>query len=144
MIAVGIVIYAGYLYMMSQGDPSRMARGKKTLVSAVIGITIAMGASVLVNTAKVILSIDESKGWNQGEFLTTDVQGAFNWAYIAAGIVAVGFIIKNGVDYMLSTGDPGKTQKATRGLIFSVVGLVIVLLAAVITGFVISSIGGSM
>lgn len=144
MIAVGVVIYGGYLYIMSQGDPGKMTRGKKTLVSAVIGVAIAMGATVIVNTAKVILGINDANGWNQGEFLVTDVQGAFNWAYIAAGIVAVGFIIKNGVDYMLSTGDPGKTQKATRGLIFSVVGLVIVLLAAAITSFVISSIGGAM
>lgn len=144
MIAVGVVIYGGYLYIMSQGDPGKMARGKKTLVSAVIGVTIAMGATVIVNTAKVILGINDADGWNQGDFLVTDVQGAFNWAYIAAGIVAVGFIIKNGIDYMLSTGDPGKTQKATRGLIFSVVGLVIVLLAAVITSFVINSVGGAM
>lgn len=49
-IALGFVIYGGYLYIMSQGDPSRMAKGKKTLMSAIIGTIIAMLASVAVNT----------------------------------------------------------------------------------------------
>ncbi len=147
VIAVGIVIYGGYLYMMSQGDPMRAAKGKKTLTSAVIGIVIAMGASVLVNTAKVILGITvNADGVEGGSETLPDVylRDVFNWAYIAAGIVAVGFIIKNAVDYLVSSGDPGKTQKATRGIVFSVVGLAIVLLAAAITNFVIGSVGGTL
>lgn len=147
IIAVGIVIYGGYLYMMSQGDPMRATRGKKTLTSAVIGVVIAMGASVLVNTAKVILGITVNAEGVEGGSETlpaTYLQDVFNWAYIAAGIVAVGFIIKNAVDYLISTGDPGKIQKATRGIIFSIVGLVVVLLAAAITNFVITSVGGAM
>ena len=48
------------------------------------------------------------------------------------------------IDYMLSQGDPGKTQKATRGIIYSIVGLVIVILAAIITNTVISSVGGAL
>lgn len=143
-IAVAMVIYGGYLYIMSQGDPGKMARGKKTLSSAIIGLVIAMGATVIVNTVKVALGINEAQGWKQDVFAVDDLKNAFNWAYLAAGIVAVGFIVKNGIDYMTSTGDPGKTQKATRGVIVSVVGLVIVILASVITGFVVSSIGGAM
>lgn len=141
-IAVGIVIYGGYLYMMSQGDPGKMMGAKKTLTSAVIGVVIAMGATILVNTAKVILGIDESAGWNQGSF--GGLQQVFDWAYLAAGIVAVAFIIKNGVDYMISIGDPGKIQRATRGLIAAIAGLVVVVLAAVITNFIIKSVGGAM
>ena len=49
-----------------------------------------------------------------------------------AGLVAVVFIIKGGVEYMISRGDPGRVQKATRSLVYAVVGLVIVILAAVI------------
>lgn len=143
-IAVAMVIYSGYLYMMSQGDPGKMARGKKALSSAIIGLVISMGATVIVNTVKVVLHINDGDGWNQGDYTAEFLKDAFNWAYLAAGIVAVGFIVKNGIDYMTSTGDPGKTQKATRGVIVSVVGLVIVVLASVITSFVVSSIGGAM
>ncbi len=142
-IAVGLVIYGGYLYMMSQGDPGKMARGKKTLMSAIIGLVITMGATVLVNTAKVILGIN-SNSWQQntGGFQAAQLKSIFDWAYLAAGIVAVAFIIMNGINYMTSVGDPGKVQKATRGVIVSVIGLIIVILAAAITNFVVKAIGG--
>ena len=142
-IALGFVIYGGYLYIMSQGDPGKAVKGKKTLTSAIIGVIIAMGASVVVNTIIFILGIDASKGSEQ-EFDPTQLQSVFNWAYSMAGLVAVIFIIKSGVDYMLSQGDPGKIQKATHGIMYSVIGLVVVLLAALITGAVIGSVGGAL
>lgn len=142
-IAVAMVIYSGYLYIMSQGDVARMAKGKKSMMSAIIGVVIAMGATVIVNTLQVILGIS-SGGWQQGDITADRISGIFSWAYGMAGLVAVIFIIKSGADYMLSAGDPGKTKQATRGLIASIVGLVIVILAAVITGFITSTVGGAM
>lgn len=144
-LALGFVIYGGYLYIMSQGDPVRAARGKKTLTNAIIGTVIALSASVAVNTVRVILGINTDNSWDQNKVLFTvdRVQSAFNWAYTVAGIVAVIFIIKNAIDYMLSQGDPAKTRKATHGIIYAVVGLVIVLLAAVITTFVLNAINGA-
>lgn len=142
-IAVAMVIYAGYMYIMSQGDPGRMAKAKKSLATAITGTIIAMGATVIVNTLKLVLGIN-GNSWNQGGVSQDQVQGVFTWAYSVAGLVAVIFIIKGGVDYMLSTGDPGKIRKATQSIIVAVVGLIVVILAAVITGFVTSTIGGAM
>lgn len=143
-LALGFVIYGGYLYIMAQGDPGKMARGKKTLTSAAIGTAIAMMASVIVNTITVALGVNISGGWKQGNFDAARVQGVFSWAYAMAGLVAVVFIVKSGAEYLLAQGDPGKIQKATRGIIYAVIGLVIVILAAVITSFVIKSIGEAM
>lgn len=143
-IAAAMVIYGGYMFIMSQGDPSRAAKGKKTLASAIIGLVISIGASVIVNTVIKILGIDRDGGWNQGGFDKDAMAGIFNWAYLAAGIVAVAFLIKSGVDYMISAGDLGKTKKATHSIIYSVVGLILVILASVITNFVISAIGEAM
>ena len=144
-LALGFVIYGGYLYIMSQGDPGKATRGKKTLTNAIVGTIIALSASVAVNTVRVILGINNDNSWDQGGKIYTveQVQGVFNWAYTVAGVVAVIFIIKNAIDYMISQGDPGKTRKATQGIIYAVVGLVIVLLAAVITAFVLNAINGA-
>lgn len=142
-LALGFVIYGGYLYIMSQGDPGRAMRGKKTLMNAIIGTVIALSASVAVNTVRVILGISGNNSWNQGEYTVDKIKTAFDWAYTVAGVVAVIFIIENAIDYMISQGDPGKTRKATQGIIYAVVGLVIVLLAAVITGFVFNAINGA-
>lgn len=143
-LAIGFVVYGGFMVMISQGDPSKLAKGKKTLTSAVIGTVIAMAASVAVNTIRVILGTNAENGWNQGIFTQDNITNILNWAYIVAGIVAVIFIIKGSIEYMISNGDPGKTRKATQEIIYAVIGLVIVLLAAVITAFVTSTTGGAL
>lgn len=143
-LAMVMMVYGGYLYIMSQGDPTKMAKGKKTLVTAITGVVLGLGASVIVNTIIMILGIDRSAGIAQNAWTTERLNGVFNYAYSMAGIVAVIFIIKSGVDYMLATGDPAKTAKATRSLIYSVVGLVIVILAAVITNFIVSAVAGAL
>lgn len=55
-IAIIVVAWGGYLYMFSRGDVGRAERGKKTLIAAIIGLVIAMLASVIMNTISVILT----------------------------------------------------------------------------------------
>ena len=57
-IALAMIIYGGYQYLSSQGDPGKMAKGMKTLMSAVIGTTIALSASVVINTVSAVLGAD--------------------------------------------------------------------------------------
>ncbi len=142
-LAVAMVIYGGYLYIMSQGDPGKMAKGKKTLTTAITGVILGMGASVIVYTVKTILGIDYAQGATQS-FALKDLNGVFSWAYSMAGLVAVIFIIKAGIDYAMAGGDPGKVSKATRSILYAVIGLIVVILAAAITSFVVGSVGGAL
>lgn len=48
-LALGFIIYGGFLYVMAGGDPGKVAKGKKTLMAAVIGTAIAMLSSVILN-----------------------------------------------------------------------------------------------
>lgn len=143
-LAVAFIIYGGFLYITSQGDPGRALKGKKTLTSAVIGTVIAMVASIAVNTVQTILSISGSAGIDQGVDVAKRVGDAFAWAYSVAGVIAVVFIIKGAIQYAMSQGDPGKVQTATRSIIYAVVGLVVVILAAAITAFVMNATGGAI
>lgn len=59
-----------------------------------------------------------------------------NITYFAAGIVAVFVIIIAGFLYVTSTGDPGRVTKAKNAILFAVIGLVVVMLAFIITGYV--------
>lgn len=145
------IIYGGYQFIMSQGDPGKTASGKKTLTSAIIGMVISLSASVLVNTGMVILSINSAGGsLDKGasdqigaDFAQEQVQNAFTWAYTVAGLVAVAFIIYGGIKYVISQGDPGKTRSATQTIVYAVVGLIVVLLAAAITSLVTKSVSGA-
>lgn len=49
LIAVIIVIYGGYLYMVSQGDAKKVELAKKVIINGLIGLVIIIGAYVIVN-----------------------------------------------------------------------------------------------
>lgn len=49
MAAVVYVMYGGFLYMTSQGEPERIKHAKETVTNALIGIVIVIIAIVLVN-----------------------------------------------------------------------------------------------
>ena len=110
-------------------------------------MVISLSASVLVNTAMVILNINSTAGSADSlpgqNFTKVQVQNAFNWAYTVAGLVAVAFIIYGGIKYVISQGDPGKTRSATQTIIYAVVGLIVVLMAAAITSLVTGSVSGA-
>lgn len=55
-LALGFVIYAGYLYVLARGDSSRIAKGKKTLLNAIIGLIISILASMIVALVSDIVS----------------------------------------------------------------------------------------
>ena len=55
-IAIVMVAWGGYLYMFSRGEPARAEKGKKTLIAAVVGLVIAMLASVIMNTIVLVLT----------------------------------------------------------------------------------------
>lgn len=136
ILGMAMIIYGGYLYMTSSGDPTKAAKGQKTLIRAIIGMIIALSASVVINTVTSFSTFGE-EGANVGSILNE----SFGWAFTVAGIVAVGFIIKAGIEFLTSSGDPGKAAKATKGIIFALVGLVVVIAAKLITSFVLTKVG---
>lgn len=52
------------------------------------------------------------------------------------GVLSVIMIIVSGIQYITSAGDSAKTNKATQGLIYSIAGLIIAIMAYAITYFV--------
>lgn len=55
-ITIIMIAWGGYLYMFSRGEPGRAEKGKKTLISAIVGLMIAMLAGVIMNTLALILT----------------------------------------------------------------------------------------
>ena len=55
-LALGFIIFGGYLYVLARGDPGRIAKGKRTVVSAVVGLIISILASLIVNTIVTIIT----------------------------------------------------------------------------------------
>ena len=55
-LSIGFVIYGGVLFIKAEGEPGKVAKGKKTLTAAIIGMAISLLASVIVNTIVAVLS----------------------------------------------------------------------------------------
>ncbi len=146
-LVLGYTIYGGYLYMLSGGDPSKVAAGKKTLSHAFIGLAITMLASVIMSTIRIVLAANSngnlSCDFTNGSGCATSsadinqmVTNTIQWFFGFAGVVALAFVLIGGVSYMTSAGDPSKVQKAKQTITYALIGLAIVGFAEVITAFV--------
>ena len=141
-LVLGYVIYGGYQYIFSYGDPGKVATGKKTLAQAFIGLAIVMSANLIMSTIRFVLldaggklNCDPTSGTGcvDGGAMVTN---ALQWVIGTAGVVSVIFIVYGGIAYISSTGEPAKLQKAKSVITYALIGLAIVALSEIITAFV--------
>jgi len=141
-LVLGYVIYGGYQYTFSNGDPGKVANGKKTLTQAFIGLAITMSANLIMSSLRIALVGGNGNIGNcvssGGCGVTPDdlVNNLVGWIIGVAGVVSVIFLIFGAIQYITSTGDPGKLKKAKDTILYSLIGLAIVGLAIAITAFV--------
>lgn len=70
---------------------------------------------------------------------TNSMTGLLNTVYWLAGVIAVIIIIVAGFMYVTSSGDAAKVVKAKNAIMYAVIGLIIIIFAYVITGFITGS-----
>lgn len=137
-IAGFFILYGGFLYMTANGNADQVKKGTKSIFNAVIGLVISLSAIAITN---FIFDLVGSAPSASGEVvqLTGEqiLANALNLVYFIAGVIAVVMIIFGGISYVTSAGDSGKVTKAKNTLVYSIAGLVIVLVAFAITSFVI-------
>ena len=56
LVATGFIIWGGYKYITSEGDPSKVMIGKKIITGAVIGLILTISASVISDTLVNVIS----------------------------------------------------------------------------------------
>ena len=138
-LIIGYVIYGGYLYTFSGGDPSKVATGKKALYQAFLGLAIVMSANIILNSIRIALgnvNFTENCAFSECKDPGTMITEAIQWVVSIAGIISAIFVVYGGISYITSSGDPGKTQKAKNMITYALIGLAIVALAEIITAFV--------
>lgn len=74
-------------------------------------------------------------------FTGNSVQTLLGAVYLLAGIVAVLAIIIGAVRFITAGGDSSQVTSAKNVITYAVIGLVVIIAAAVITNFVISTVG---
>ena len=67
-------------------------------------------------------------------------ENVFVWIIGLAGVVAAAVLIFSAYLYITASGDEQKIQKATKGITYAIVGLIVAAIAFLIVNFVISGI----
>jgi hypothetical protein len=150
--AAGYLIYGGFKYLVSAGSADRVTSGRKIITNALIGLVISfMSVAIVSLIGANIQGSTNAAACAGGNSTTIDpnctgiakvnadaaITGILNTAYYAAGIAAVIVIIVSAIMYTTSQGDASKTKRAKDGILYAIVGLVIVMMAFVITNFII-------
>lgn len=135
--ALTFVLIGGVRYITSRGEESATESAKRTIFYAVIGIIVVGLAAVLVNFTA--LSVGLPTGLLASNDLPTAILILINFFLILAALTALIVIIYAGVQYITSQGDQDKAQSAKRTILYAVVGLLVIGLAAVTVNFVISA-----
>ncbi len=130
---------------------------KKFLLSLVMAITMLVGVGSLggpVYAAPAPTSTDAAKAQacagvrdqagaacgSGGVSLNKVITGVINLLSAIAGIAAVIMIIISGIRYISSQGEAQAVSGAKRGLMYAVVGLIVVALAQFIVRFVLTNV----
>ncbi len=125
--AVVMVIYAGFMYITSTGRPDKVKTAFQSLLYTAVGFVVVLLARSIVD---VILPIAQQPS---APAIVTSGITFFLWVVGAASIIMV---VVSGLFYITSSGDPARTKAAKDIILYSVIGLVIALLAGTLVTFI--------
>lgn len=136
-VAVAYIIYGGFKFITSAGAPDDSAKARKTIINAVVGLIISIFSVAIVNVVTTALAGGvDANGIPTIAADNATLVNILNVVYTWAGIIAVLMIVIGGLLYVISGGNQSNITKAKDTIIYSVVGLIIVLVAFTITQFV--------
>lgn len=128
---------------------------KKTITTTFIAVAMLFGLGVLAPSTAYALDcagkdkataacqaqggIDDVGGTENKTSLTDLITNVINVLLFVAGAIAVVMIIVGGIRYITSNGDQANVKAAKDTILYSVVGLIVALLAFAIVNFVVTS-----
>lgn len=147
ILAIGFVIYGGYLYIFSGGDAAKTAAGRKTLYAAFIGLAVVVLANVIFSTIRIVLTSSSSGTANDDGLMNVTTGSLINdlvqWFVGIAGMISAIFLVYGSISYITSNGDSGKIAKAKNCIIYALIGMAIVGASEIIVSFYMSTINSS-
>lgn len=137
MVAVGYISFAfivmgGFQFITSLGSSEKMAAARTTIMNACIGLVIAISSTAIIRTFMGILPGGDLSAVTPENVLT----GVLDIVYFAAGAASVVVIIISGFTMVTSGDKPESVAKARNGIMFSAIGIVIIVFAKLITSFI--------
>ena len=95
----------------------------------------------LCNNEDVPQTVKDAAGCNQmKDQLPDTIEGILNAIILVSGTIAVIFVLIGGINYMTSSGDASKLEKAKKTILYAAIGLAVCTLAFAIVNWTIGAI----
>ena len=130
-IAALFIVVNGYQYVLAAGNPEKLEKAKMGLTWAITGFILAISAYAIV------LLMQQTLGSKQtvADFTNPDgpstagnvLTGLIQLVLAFGGAAAILFMILGGYRYVTSQGNPELADKAKKTLLYSVIGLTVVM-----------------
>jgi hypothetical protein len=118
----------------------------KKLKFGIITAFLALGAVVLTPVVTLAApaediqaGVNAAGGDNGGGDLGTNLQNIVNILLYVLGAIAVIMIVIGGIRYATSNGDAGSVKSAKDTILYSVIGLIVAIMAYAIVNFVLTA-----
>ncbi len=138
-ILVILIFYAGMQMVTADGDDKTMEDAKNTFKYSFIGILIIMIAKPLVTQVFYPQLGTVDIGKTQVENFMAEAFGILEYLLQFLGILVFVSFVYASVQYLMSGSDDGARESAKNILLWSVIGMVIILFAYAIVMFVVPS-----
>ena len=114
----------------------------KKLFSVFFATFFVFFANLSVSFAQII--IPNKVGPEGSKSLTEWIVDMLQILIGLAGLVAVAVLIVNAFSYITASGDEAKVQKATKGITYAIIGLIIAAISFLIINFVIDNLNADV
>ncbi len=129
-LAVIMIVVGGIVYITSAGKSGQLELGKKILTFALLGFAIAVAAPSILK--EIMALVGNGQGTSNGGSViarATDVRvilmRILSFVITLVGVIAtIGFVI-SGFNFIAVGGDSGRADKARKGLMYSIIGVVV-------------------
>ena len=137
-IVVGLslifIVIGGIMYMVSSGNDEKMAKAKKIVIYAIMGLAIAVGAAIFLKEIATALGIrndlftvggDNIEKLEDVEGMQTVMGRVISLLLTSLGMLGIIGLVIGGIWYLNAGGNEDKMEIGKKTLIYSVLGLVI-------------------
>lgn len=112
---------------------------RQKLLQLSIISTVLIPAALFADDANQCAGLTAVGGACNASQLPTSINSIIDTLFTVAGAVAVIIIIVGGIRYITSTGDSSRIKAAKDTILYATIGLVVVIIARAIVGFVAGS-----
>ncbi|OGI27178.1 MAG: hypothetical protein A2359_01435 [Candidatus Moranbacteria bacterium RIFOXYB1_FULL_43_19] len=139
-IALIFIILGGIMYMVSAGDKERMEKAKNTLIYALAGFAIVVASSSF--TSEIQNALGGGATSTSGATLAQIALNVVKLLLSIVGSLAIISIVIGAIWMFTAAGDKERYELGKKTVIYSIVGVTIVLSAIIVLNQVKTLVGG--